>query len=333
MDENQVDDEETAEEHWDFDKRVYAVLMTPDEKHECDTELYFTLVDNLEDDLTDSESEKMEVSDIRMIETRNFLTDAEATRLSWQNIVTEQQLDKDLAFVVRAKQDSTVSPCWNDLSTKSDDVRLLCAQWDSLTFTDGTLYRLFEDVNKVTVKLQVIVPKNLQRLFVKQCHVGQTGGHLSIRKTCEQVARRAYFSNWKRCVTEVCRECEECAKYHRGKPPRQGAMQINEAVGVMDRLAIDLTGPHPTSTKGHHYILTVLDVFSRYLTAVPLRNKSALTVAEALHKHVFCRLGISRELLSDQGKEFDNEMLRQLCDLYGIRKLRTTPITHQQMVV
>jgi len=119
------------------DKQVYAVLMSPDDTQECDTELYFTSTDDLEKDhFTDSESEEIEASEIRTIETRNILTDTETTKFSWQNIVTEQQFDKDLAFVVCAKQVSTAPPCWNDLSTQSDDVRLLCAQWDSLTFID-----------------------------------------------------------------------------------------------------------------------------------------------------------------------------------------------------
>jgi len=59
-------------------------------------------------------------------------------------------------------------------------------------------------------------------------------------------------------------------------------MQINEANGPMNRLAIDLTGKHPRSVQVHVYILTVIDVFSRFLIAVPLRNKEAKTVATAL---------------------------------------------------
>jgi len=52
--------------------------------------------------------------------------------------------------------------------------------------------------------------------------------------------------------------------YYRGTPRRQGQMQINEINGPMDRLAIDLTGKHPRSVHGHVYILTVIDVFSRF---------------------------------------------------------------------
>jgi hypothetical protein len=123
---------------------------------------------------------------------------------------------------------------------------------------------------------------------VRHCHTGMTGGHGSIRKTQEQVARRAYFPSGKHLAAEVCRACQECAKYHRGRPPRQGPLQIQEAACVMDQLAVDLTGPYPTSSKGHVYILTAVDVFSRFLIAV---NKTAQSVAEALYQHVFCVFG------------------------------------------
>lgn len=64
----------------------------------------------------------------------------------------------------------------------------------------------------------------------------------------------------------------------------------------MQTLAIDLTGPHPCSAEGHVYILTVIDTFSRFLVAVPIRNKTAKTVVTALYRHVFCKYGTSREI-------------------------------------
>ena len=172
--------------------------------------------------------------------------------------------------------------------------------------------------------LQAIIPRKLRTVYVRHCHAGMTDGHQGISKTQEQVARRAYFPRWKQTVTNVCRNCEECSRYHRGRPPRQGLLQVQEASHVMDRLAVDLTGPHPTSTKGYVYILTAIDVFSRFLVAVPLRNETAKTVADALYRNVFCKFGTVRQLVTDQGREFDNELLSCLCEMFGIKKLRTS---------
>jgi transposase InsO family protein len=89
-------------------------------------------------------------------------------------------------------------------------------------------------------------------------------------------------------------------------------MRTYEANGAGDRLHVDLTGPHPTSRQGHVYILTAIDAYTRYLVAVSIRNKTATTVASALIEHVFLPLRAYRCLVSDQGREFCNEVLEEV---------------------
>jgi hypothetical protein len=57
---------------------------------------------------------------------------------------------------------------------------------------------------------------------------------------------------------------------------------------------------------------------------VPLKNKTAITVATALVEHVFLPHGCCRTMVSDQGREFCNEVLEAVTSILGIRKLRTT---------
>jgi hypothetical protein len=58
------------------------------------------------------------------------------------------------------------------------------------------------------------------------------------------------------------------------------------------------------------------------LIAVPLRNKSAVTLANALVEHVFSPHGFYRSIVSDQGREFCNEVLHEVTRLLGVEKLR-----------
>jgi transposase InsO family protein len=58
--------------------------------------------------------------------------------------------------------------------------------------------------------------------------------------------------------------------------------------------------------------------------AAPLRNKTAIAVANALVEHVFLPLGSYRSIVSDQGREFCNEILEEVTRLLGVEKLRTT---------
>jgi transposase InsO family protein len=99
----------------------------------------------------------------------------------------------------------------------------------------------------------------------------------------------------------------------------------NMLVGnIFERLGIDLCGPFPTSYDGKNYILTCTDHFSKWSTATALPDKQATTVADALIRDVFCIYGTPLEILSDQGTEFDNKLLRNLCDRLHISKIRTS---------
>jgi len=68
----------------------------------------------------------------------------------------------------------------------------------------------------------------------------------------------------------------------------------------------------------------VIDVFTKWAEAIPLRNKEATTVIRAIFDVVFSSFGLPLQLLSDNGREFDNMMLRELCRLLGVDKIRTT---------
>ena len=173
-------------------------------------------------------------SEVWRIDLRNFVSEDEAEKLSAENIAKEQHDDEDLAFLIACKQKGLDPPSGGDLDGRSEEALILTSQWDSLVYTDGNLYRLFEDVQRNNMRLQVFVPRRLRKAYIRQCHVGMTGGHMGLRKTQDQVARRAYFPRWKNMVADVCQSCEVCAKYCRGKPPKQDRLQFCDAVGVME---------------------------------------------------------------------------------------------------
>jgi hypothetical protein len=91
-----------------------------------------------------------------------------------------------------------------------------------------------------------------------------------------------------------------------------------------ERVGIDLTGPWPKSGN-KVYMLTYIDHFTKWADAIPLPNKEAVTVANALVSKIFVHVGVPLQILSDQGKEFDNNLMTSLCNKLGIGKVRTSP--------
>src|SRR6218665_1709653 len=154
-------------------------------------------------------------------------------------------------------------------------------------------------------RLQLIPPPERRTILIRLAHEGLTGGHLGIRRTLAQLQLRAYWPGWKEDVELQLKRCVECAQYMRSKPPHQGPLQTFLVGEPMECLGIDVTGPHPTSTKGHKYILTVIDHFSRWAEAYPIRNQESLTVASTLLGQWISRYGCPKQILTDQGPCFE----------------------------
>ena len=215
-------------------------------------------------------------------------------------------------------------PPWEEVVGESAALKTYWTAFDRLRLIDGVLYRGWYSHEGIFAKWQVVLPESLRKECVEVAHRGRTGGHLGPDRTSKQVQQRAYWVAWSRDVRAFVRACPECACYTRTDAPHQGLMQVAPVGEPWERVAMDITGPHPVSKAGNRFILTVLDHFTKWTEAFPLRNHEAVTVARVLADQVFARFGIPRQLLSDRGAEFEGSLMKELCRVLEIEKLKTT---------
>ena len=216
-------------------------------------------------------------------------------------------------------------PAWDELLPTAETTKTLWNQWDNITMQDQVSYRKTLSVHEhEPVVKQLIVPRILRLQLMKLAHEGMTGGHLGFEKTKVPVQRRAYWPGFSKDVFRFCQACESCSRYRRGAAPKQGLLEPLIVGDVMERISIDITGPHPASSHGHKYMLTVVDHFSKWADTFPIRNQEAKTVAQVLMDKVFCYLGMPLQILSDQGTNFQSELFKELCLAMNIEKIRTS---------
>jgi hypothetical protein len=68
------------------------------------------------------------------------------------------------------------------------------------------------------------------------------------------------------------------------------------------------------------------DHFTKWVEAVPMPNQRAETVAKAFVNEVVTRHGVpSKLILTDQERNFEADLMKQVFSLLGVRKLRTSP--------
>jgi hypothetical protein len=96
---------------------------------------------------------------------------------------------------------------------------------------------------------------------------------------------------------------------------------------VNELLGIDIFSGLPLSNSNNRVALVITDYLSKYSVVIPLPNKKAATVAEAIIDGWVTKFGFPKALQSDQGKEFTSKLSKAFYNLMGIRKLNTTPYT------
>ena len=90
-------------------------------------------------------------------------------------------------------------------------------------------------------------------------------------------------------------------------------------------IATDITGPFPRSSHGFEYLLIIIDMFTRYIKCIPIRNANAVTIKRMMTKCIFLRYGLPDVILSDNVSEFKNEELEKFYDQMGVTPMNVAP--------
>lgn len=92
---------------------------------------------------------------------------------------------------------------------------------------------------------------------------------------------------------------------------------------------MDILGPFPRTSKGNKYLLVIGDYFTKWLDAIPVKDQEAITIAKAFVDRIVSIFDTPLQLHNDQGSSFQSTVFKQICNLLGMQKTRTTPLHPQ----
>ena len=240
-----------------------------------------------------------------------------------ERLETAHRAEKGMMTAIDWRMASDARTSCEQVQKHSEDVKEYWNQWELFELKEGVLYRRWVSVDGRLQWLQAIPTANYREEVMRRAHC-EAAGHLGVRKTLEQVRRPAFWMSLRVDVERYCRRCEVCFRYHRGAAPRQGKMQDKVVGAPWESVGMDLTGKHPLSCRGNYYILMFLNHFTKFADAYPIPNKKAETICRFVVEKIFPRFWVSNQLLTDQGREFDNRLTKGLSEFYGIDKIRTS---------
>ena len=233
-----------------------------------------------------------------------------------------QLKDVDLSYVIQLIQDD-VTPSKQDLQSKSPLVKSILSSRELLELDDHGVLKINPTKQIQTWSSRIVLPEELIAPALQRLHDGVEGGHLGILKTLRKMQQRFWRPGLAKAVTNYCKSCLVCAECKAGKSSK--APLTNMTTGSpMQRVHIDVIGPLPRSKKGNKYILTVQCAFTKWSEAYAIRNQTAATCASKLVTEWIHRYGVPDNIHSDQGRNFESSVFKEMCNVLDIKKTRTT---------
>ena len=147
-------------------------------------------------------------------------------------------------------------------------------------------------------------------------------GHPGVRRTCQAVSAKFVWPNLQANVSNWARQCIDCqrAKVNRNTVPAIGSFE--QPTKRFSHLHVDLvTMP---SSNGFNHLLTIVDRFSRWPAAIPLKDINADSVIDALTHHWIAAHGVPEVITTDRGSQFTSALWTQLLRTWGTKHVKTT---------
>ena len=244
------------------------------------------------------------------LETINSMFSSAITK-SEEEFIMKQLDDENIAAMIRVIQGNTnkaTKPILEEAKNAYIDEKGILRKNLRKKFVDNPAY----------------LPKTMIREVLIAGHSSLYAGHAGEDKTLTRV--KEYYT-WKNMTTDIrqfVKNCQTCQLAKSTKPPSSPLKSLPIPDGPNQRVHIDLMGPLKSSAN-YSYILVATDAFTKFAVTAPLFNKKASTVAAALMEKWICRFSCPKAWVSDNGKEFINNVMTEMNNFLKISHLRTTP--------
>lgn len=214
-------------------------------------------------------------------------------------------------------------------SEKSNREKLL-SESNFYVFLDNVLYHYYQPRSKRArhpdnyVK-QLAVPRCLREDVLRSYHDSLAGGaHFGFERTYRAIQLKYYWPGMYQNVADYVRSCDQCQCAKKSTQNTHAPLVNMPVTKPFNRIHMDILGPVTKTSKGHKYILLVVDSFSIWPEAFPLKTQDSKEIATVLFREIFARYGAPRTLITDRGQNFMSKLVTAVCELFQVTRHHTS---------
>ncbi|UYV84270.1 hypothetical protein LAZ67_X001713, partial [Cordylochernes scorpioides] len=188
---------------------------------------------------------------------------------------------------------------------------------------NGLLYkRNFDPLGR---RLLLVIPKCMRPDILKEFHDVPTAGHLGFARTYDRIRKRYFWPGLYNSVRRYVAHCKECQRRKgENKLPAGKLIPIQPPSFPFQKIGMDLLGRFPLSDKGNRWIIVCTDYLSKYAIAKALPSGTAAEIATFILEEVILKHGAPREIITDRGRAFMSQMVKEVTSRCKISHLFTT---------
>jgi len=196
-------------------------------------------------------------------------------------------------------------------------------QRNRLRIINKTLYREYMDGNG-NVIIQYVVPSHLRDVVLKKAHDSVYGAHQGRDKVIARLQSRCYWPKMNEAVAVHVQSCDVCQRTKSPSQYNKPELQPIKTSQPLELITTDIMGPCETTNEKNKYILIIIDHFTKWMELYPMKTMEADETAKKIAAFT-CRHGTPVRILSDQGRNFQSDLMSEVYEVLDIEKSRTTP--------
>ena len=164
-------------------------------------------------------------------------------------------------------------------------------------------------------------------MLIHEVHEGSFRTHSNGHAMSKKILRAGYY--WMTMESDCCKHvkrCHKCQIYADKNHVPSNLLNVLSSSWPFSMWGINMIGMiEPKASNGHRFILVAIDYFTKWVEATSYANVTRQVVVRFIKNNLICRYGVPSKIITDNGSNLNNKMMKELCEEFKIEHHNSSP--------